>query len=160
MIDPLAAIAYLIVGILATIGGVFCGVWVFRVVRLWWDTARKLNATLHEAVEILKMYRADFAILRQVQQQVQEASPNFGPTPAEPTSQQPIYPFPPPPFTLFEQRQDKPEPDAEPLDIRQVDVTMTEEEIMDAEKIERMAEAGYGRPDPEFKPRAVEVQSE
>ena len=148
--------------------------WIFAVIGLtvvlygagkvaWtgWNVLRNLNTTLREAVDVLKLYKADFTVLRQIQEGVIPISPNFGPEPAEPEQARqapPIYPFPVRPWETFTTK--PPEPDAEETNVNVYDVTPTDAEISDEEKIQRLADMGFGRPDPEFKPKAVEVDSE
>ena len=148
--------------ILAFVGSAVIVNWVFQFLRKAWDALCKLNKTLTEAVAVLKEYRADFAVLRQIQEA--GVTPNFGPT-QEPSAEDreptraPAYPFPAPVYERFRQEPVRaPEPEAED---EPGDVTGEDRDLIDAEKLDKLRQMGFEAPEPEDEmPAGREVNSE
>lgn len=128
------------IGILSTA----VGVWKFlRYVR---SVLVNLNTTLREAVDLMRLYKGDFEVLRQVQE---AASPNFGPTMEDAVrsagpQRSVIPPFPTPVYERF--HAEKPhEEDAPPED---VEVSPLEKDLIEVEQVEDMRRMGYETEDP------------
>jgi hypothetical protein len=128
------------------IGGLFAllGVWTFvcAVMKGWYKvlgTANDLASTLKDATEIARAYREDLAILRQIAQsgtgqQLGDEPESIIPQPPEATATMPL-----PYFARFATKPEEPDAPAEPTG--EVDVTATEEEILEQERNE--AAAGF-----------------
>lgn len=130
---------YLIIGSFAAFG-----VYTFirEVVAGWHKILGIVNdlaSTLKEATEIARAYREDLAILRQIAQSGQ--GQQLGDEPESIIQQPPAAPatMPPPYFARFATKPE--EPDAPAESTGEVDVTATEEELMEQEKNE--AAAGF-----------------
>lgn len=168
--DVWGFIAQLLVWCFAAFGFIMAVIFAVRFVRHVLDTARKLNETLGEAVGFIREHRTDLAAMRQFNAALNEQSPNFGPQPETETQQG--YQKPPTPVTfpepLYERFQTREQVEARMKSYMQepdaptepVDFTPTEQEIVDEERAAELERQGFGRPDPEFKPQAVEVDSE
>ena len=127
------------------IGGLFSllGVWTFvRWIMTGWkrfvETVNDLTSTLKDAAEIAKAYREDVQILKQIAQSA--PTPNFGEEPESIIpSQAPVQATMPPPY--FGRYPIKPEePDAPLESVRDVDLTPTDEELMDQARNEQAAD--------------------
>ena len=127
------------------IGGLFAllGVWTFvRWIMTGWkrfvETVNDLTSTLKDAAEIAKAYREDVQILKQIAQSA--PTPNFGEEPESIIpSQAPVQATMPPPY--FGRYPIKPEePDAPLESVRDVDLTPTDEELMDQARNEQAAD--------------------
>jgi hypothetical protein len=121
---------YIIVGLFALLG-----VWTFvRGVAAGWNriigTVNDLASTLKEATEIARAYREDLAILRQIAQSG-SPTPNFGEEPESIVPKPPPSTMPPPLWSRFPTKPE--EPDAPAESIRDVDVTATDEEVLEQE---------------------------
>jgi hypothetical protein len=123
------------------IGGLFAllGAWTFvrGAVSGWHrilSTANDLSSTLKDATEIARAYREDLAILRQMAQSGQ--IPNHGDEPESIIPQAPAAPatMPPPYWGRFATKPE--EPDAPAESAHDVDVTATEEELVEQERNE------------------------
>jgi hypothetical protein len=127
----------------AVIGAGLVGYWVVTGALTVFGIVRDLSKTLHEAVEIAKEFRSDFGVLRQIA--ASQATPPFNPE--EPTEQAgpPAAPTPfPVPFPgLYRMQAEKPpEPEAEYEKPGQVDVTASEEEVMNQDRIDNLRQMG------------------
>ena len=127
------------------IGGLFSllGVWTFvRWIMTGWkrfvETVNDLTSTLKDAAEIAKAYREDVQILKQIAQSAPNT--NFGEEPESIIpSQAPVQATMPPPY--FGRYPIKPEePDAPLESVRDVDMTPTDEELMEQAKNEQAAD--------------------
>ena len=127
------------------IGGLFAllGVWTFvRWIMTGWkrfvETVNDLTSTLKDAAEIAKAYREDVQILKQIAQSAPNT--NFGEEPESIIpSQAPVQATMPPPY--FGRYPIKPEePDAPLESVRDVDMTPTDEELMEQAKNEQAAD--------------------
>jgi hypothetical protein len=127
------------------IGGLFAllGVWTFvRWIMTGWkrfvETVNDLTSTLKDAAEIAKAYREDVQILKQIAQSA--PTPNFGEDPESIIpSQVPVQTTMPPPY--WGRYPIKPEePDAPLESVRDVDMTPTDEELMDQARNEQAAD--------------------
>jgi len=124
---------------LISIGGFFAclGVWTF--VR-WVVTGSKrimsvandLTSTLKDATEIARAYREDLSILRQIAQSAPVPNTEGEPESIIPKQEQYGSRMPDPYFGRFPVR--PMEQDAPPESAREVDVTPTEEEVLEQEK--------------------------
>lgn len=166
----------IIVGIFAVIGlGTVC-YWVARVFRTAWNTLSKMEQTFTRAVDYLEAHQKEMAAAQTIADALlaQAESPNSGPlepvhesadadgekAPSDPERHgysftPPIPPYARYPVEFVEHRakeQDAPN--------ENVEVTGDEDELADAEKVEQLRRMGMGAPDPEFRPKAVEVSSE
>ena len=143
---------------LAGIGLFMVGFWVVRFFRHSYQIGVNLNATLREAVELMRQYRGDFAFLRRLQE---AAGPNFGvpetpgPIPEVPPEPPARRPFPTPVYDRFIKKPE--EPDA-PLE--DVDMTGDEEDLIDREKVDYLRELGIKGEEPEARPPGREVNAE
>jgi hypothetical protein len=102
-------------------------------------TANDLASTLKDATEIARAYREDLAILRQIAQS--GTGQQLGDEPESIIPQPPSAPatMPPPYFARFSTKPEEPDAPDEPTG--EVDVTATEEEILEQERNE--AAAGF-----------------
>jgi hypothetical protein len=117
-----------------------------------WRIAVNLNATLKEAVAVLKEYRGDFQFLRQLQEAASRG-PNFGEVDSQAEVQepkQPKKPLPPFPEPLYDRFTTKPkEPDAE---AENADVTGDDREMVDRERVDNLKDMGFDAEEPEVRP--------
>jgi hypothetical protein len=130
---------YIVIWGFAALGAV---TFVCRVKTVWAriiSTANDLASTLKDATEIARAYREDLAILRQIAQS--GTGQQLGDEPESIIPQPPAVPatMPPPYFARFSTKPEEPDAPAEPTG--EVDVTATEEEILEQEKNE--AAAGF-----------------
>jgi hypothetical protein len=131
--------------------------YVFRTVRNVREIAVNLNATLREAVALMREYRGDFAVLRNIQA---ATGPNFG---GHDTADEPMpeparanrVPFPAPAFERFTTKPE--EPDA-PLE--DVEFSGSEQDLMDRDKIDHLRAMGLEVEEPETGPAGREVNAE
>lgn len=150
-----------ILGFFAFVGMVATTYFVYSWVKKAWEVLCGLNATLREAVELMKAHRGDLQVLRTIDEavraQAEEAQPVQDVIGTE--RRQAAAAYPTPPWDYY--RTEKPdEPDAPNEGIRDVDVTGDEGEFIDVERVEILRQMGMSAPDPEFKPKAVEINSE
>ena len=124
---------YLIIGGFAALGAY---TFLRGVVAGWHKalgTANDLASTLKDATEIARAYREDLAILRQIAQS--GTGQQLGDEPESIIPQQPPpSPMPPPYWGRFATKPD--EPDAPAESAGEVDVTASEEELVEQEKNE------------------------
>lgn len=127
------------------VGGLFAilGIWTFvRWIATGWkrfvETVNDLTNTMKDAAEIAKAYREDVQILKQIAQS--GPAPNFGEEPESIIpSQAPVQATMPPPY--WGRYPIKPEePDAPLESVRDVDLTPTDEELMDQARNEQAAD--------------------
>lgn len=151
-----------ITGFFALVGMVATTYFVYSWTRKAWEVLCGLNATLREAVELMKAHRGDLQVLRQINDmaaaQVAEEQPI--PDVIGEKRRQAAVAYPTPPWEYFRTEEKPPEPDAPDEGMCSVDVTGDEQELIDVEKVEILRAMGMSAPDPEFRPKAVEVDSE
>lgn len=130
--------------ILASIGACFVVYWIVKGAFMVYEVIRDLAATLKEAVEVVKMVKNDIMLIRQFASAVVE--PNLVPSsePRTASGQEKesvtVTRFPSPNFDMFKPRE--PEPDAPVERISQVDVTATDQEISDEDRLEQLRQLG------------------
>ena len=106
--------------------------WVMAGSKTVMETANNLVSTLRDATEVARAYREDLDILRQIARAGTEQQ--LGDEPESIIPQQPAATMPPPLWSRFAVKPD--EPDAPPEAVQQVDVTATEEELVEQESEE------------------------
>ena len=129
---------YIIGGLFAAIGMWTVVSWVSAFILRVRETVIDLTNTLKDAAEIAKAYREDVQILKQIAQS--GPAPNFGEEPESIIpSQAPVQATMPSPY--WGRYPIKPEePDAPLESVRDVDLTPTDEELMDQARNEQAAD--------------------
>ena len=108
--------------------------WVMAGSKTVMETANNLVSTLRDATEVARAYREDLSFIRQIAQS--GVTLNSGEEPESLISQPPAVPatMPPPYMGRYPVKPD--EPDAPAEAVQQVDVTATEEELVEQESEE------------------------
>jgi hypothetical protein len=125
---------YIGIGGFALLGAVTFVRWIISGWNRVMNTANDLSSTLKDATEIARAYREDLSFIRQMSQS--GATPNFGEDPESIIPRQPAAPatMPSPYYARYPVKPE--EPDAPAESVGEVDVTATEEEMLDQERNE------------------------
>lgn len=147
-----------VVAVFACIGLAVVLFWVGQFLYRAWSVLKGLDASLREGVALLREHRTDISLIRQIQQGdansgVEEAFHSLVPQ-ATTGPSAPLPPFPEPFLGRFTAKPLEPDAPAE-----DVDVTPTEAEVIDRNRIDNLKDMGLDAEPEVEKPAGRTVES-